>query len=745
MAQIRATAEAARFEAERRLKHQGSARVALDSIELTQRVDRKRVEHLKFVFGKEGCRPEHIVNHALLSIDKSTLHEALKESGISPAALLVHGNSAYPVLRLPRGKKLMCLHGNHRIQAGKEHLSVRDQWWIVDLYLADINRDVAQFLIEEYANEADPTDGEVYCKIRKYHFERNLNFERRWWARLKGSRPRSLQRLLRHDEIRSAFDNLLDIPGQWYGMQLTTVNKMMGMNFEEGIVNALNHIRWFWHDLLDGDIDAMRQVNDIDVKALESLAPGASQHDFEAIERQVRGGNIFGSLDQVRRADILERLRRSSGLVPTLRSFFHDINYWDVCLGGLLHLFSPSHRDTMISAMQSHFTGINQRDGFVMIQSGEGTFIAAAGAEADQVEYGYRQLFVFVMRHFKYLPRPTKRGDLSCKPRATADPAVLHQFASLAQRLGFESPEIESILLTRPDREPEVLGYCNTPAFVRPGSGEECRQRSGIPPLSTFREDRTSLYLHFLDKEQNENNEGITSFYVRQSVYLQFLGRSNGGVILPEASGPSATPPQRPYEVANFHDEAGPGEVGREEAGSEEDWGGENGREGNGRGEDRRDSWTPIVYDEMNSDADPSTSGPALGGRILGSPDNEGPEMLETPDSDTVAVSFKILDNGTWRDVQTLQVYRADPSEVARVAKKSMRKGFRTMDTNMQLLAPDDCFEAATIDGTNTILLIPQADLDVDEGLVASANVVGYTAIAENERKKTRVNYLAFS
>lgn len=249
MAQNRAKAEAARFEAERRLKHQGSARVALNSIQLTQRLDRKRVEHLKFVFAKDGCRPEHIANHALLSIDKSTLDEALKESRITPGALLVRGNSAYPVLRLPRGKKLMCLHGNHRIQAGKEHLSVRDQWWIVDLYLAgklgrcgrdldfadygDINRDVAQFLIEEYANEADPTDGEIYCKIRKYHFERNLNFERRWWARLKGSRLRGLQRLLRHDEIRSAFDNLLDIPGQWYGMQLTTVNKMMGMKFEE--------------------------------------------------------------------------------------------------------------------------------------------------------------------------------------------------------------------------------------------------------------------------------------------------------------------------------------------------------------------------------------------------------------------------------------------------------------------------------------------------------------------------------
>lgn len=214
------------------------------------------------------------------------------------------------------------------------------------------------------------------------------------------------------------------------------------------------------------------------------------------------------------------------------------------------------------------------------------------------------------------------------------------------------------------------------------------------------------------------------------------MGRSNGAVIVPESSDPSSPSPQRPYEVADFHDEDGPSGVGRGEGRYDETRPEENGREENGR-----DSWTPILYDdEMNSEADPSTPGPPPGGPILGSPDVGGAETLDTPGPDTVAVSFKILDNGTWRDVQTLQVDRADPSEVARVAKKSMRKGFRAMDTNMQLLAPDDCFEAATIDGTNTILLIPQADLDVDEGLVASANIVGSKAIAENERKKTRVN-----
>ena len=107
--------------------------------------------------------------------------------------------------------------------------------------LSDINPEVAQFLVEEYANEACPSDGEVYCKIRRYHFQRNLNFEMRWWARLRGNRAQNLRSLLRHDEIRAAFDALLDLPGLWYGMQLSTIHKMMGLRFDEVSKTSLHH------------------------------------------------------------------------------------------------------------------------------------------------------------------------------------------------------------------------------------------------------------------------------------------------------------------------------------------------------------------------------------------------------------------------------------------------------------------------------------------------------------------------
>ena len=44
----------------------------------------------------------------------------------------------------------------------------------------------------------------------------------------------------------------------------------------------------------------------------------------------------------------------------------------------------------------------------------------------------------------------------------------------------------------------------------------------------------------------------------------------------------------------------------------------------------------------------------------------------------------------------------------------------------MQLLARDVCFEAVTADGTNTIVLIPQRELNIDDRVTDSANVLAY-------------------
>lgn len=77
-----------------------------------------------------------------------------------------------------------------------------------------------------------------------------------------------------------------------------------------------------------------------------------------------------------------------------------------------------------------------------------------------------------------------------------------------------------------------------------------------------------------------------------------------------------------------------------------------------------------------------------------------------------VRIECKIRDRGIWKVSDTLLVNPSDPSEVRRIAIKYMRKRIRMFDTSFRMLTPQTCFEDVTADGTNTILLIPDWDID---------------------------------
>ena len=68
------------------------------------------------------------------------------------------------------------------------------------------------------------------------------------------------------------------------------------------------------------------------------------------------------------------------------------------------------------------------------------------------------------------------------------------------------------------------------------------------------------------------------------------------------------------------------------------------------------------------------------------------------------------------------------------MAKKSIRKELRIFDTKIKLLGPDNYFKVVTADETNTILLIPQNTLDIDDRLLDSVSVLSYEAIVDSVR-----------
>ena len=463
---------------------------------------------------------------------------------------------------------------------------------------------------------------------------------------------------------------------------------------QQGIINSPDRIRGFWHDLLDGDIDAMRKVDEPTVKALELRAPGSSTFDAEMIQRQLQGAQIFSTFSDHDRFQILDQLRQFQGLIPSLHGFFRNLCYWEACVDSIRHLVTPSRRDTIFTALERQFTGIKQQEGQVVIQVDESNFTVTAGSRADKVEFGCRHIVAFAMRHFVEIPRASVREGVSGKPRAKSDSTVLRQYVELAIRLGFESPEIEELMKTPSPAVSEAIEPSTIPPLVTSGHGE----------------DRDSLFVHLLDTGRDECGEGITSFLVRRWIYVDFLGRPRGTVALAPAEREKKVRERAQQNQAQVQWEREAREEQEREAQAqwEREEQAQRQREARDREARERGAQEQREREERQQR------------------EREEQEQREHQVRERVCIQFKIRERNDWRDAQSLWVDRSDPSEVARVAKKSIRKGLRKFDTNMRLLGPDD--------GSHTKLLVPHTAPDIDDRLLDSASVLNYSASLDSVR-----------
>ncbi|KAI9777125.1 MAG: hypothetical protein M1839_009081 [Geoglossum umbratile] len=103
--------------------------------------------------------------------------------------------------------------------------------------------------------------------------------------------------------------------------------------------------------------------------------------------------------------------------------------------------------------------------------------------------------------------------------------------------------------------------------------------------------------------------------------------------------------------------------------------------------------------------------------------------------TNTVRIDFKVRERGIWKDIPPLIVNLSDPSEVEHIAIKNLRKEIRTFDTNLCMLALNECFEAVTSNGTNTILLILQDKLVIDDEMLNSAAEIHAKAVSQGLKR----------
>ena len=281
----------------------------------------------------------------------------------------------------------------------------------------------------------------------------------------------------------------------------------------------------------------MSRIDQATVTTLERMAPQASTTDAESLRSEVLGGKVFKAFSADERGEIWRRLEKVDGFIPSLASFFEDVDYLVLLADCVKRLIGGKLEKAVSVHLELLFTGINLEDSRVKVQVGEGSFLWGRGTRADQIDLGCRQIWAFAMRYYPDMPKDKVKKDRVKKAEPKADPAVLRRFGDLANALGFESPRILK-LLQYPTAHPVSESISSDgPFLVTSGPGEEKCRRRGVPFVSAYDAELEFLFINHLHNKNPVRGEGVTSFFVRKYIYLAFFGRPAEMPVMHSGSG----------------------------------------------------------------------------------------------------------------------------------------------------------------------------------------------------------------
>lgn len=352
------------------------------------------------------------------------------------------------------------------------------------------------------------------------------------------------------------------------------------------ILTYLDHIGDFWSSLVASGPSALKKIDADTVDALQLLAPGKCRSDAQKARGLVLGGQVFAGFDDEERRLIWNHMQEFDGLIPSLYTFFEDFKYLESCSRCVKRLIGPS-TNSVWKSMSSIF--IPSEGGEGVIQTSESTFRSERASDAERLDKGYLQVWLYAMRHYPLMPPdPKNDDDLLAKPeRGKADDRVIYDMAELARRLGFDSPEIRALTGGSPDhqiaraallqaRKPGRFRYdpqqfdalvqrvveCFA-AAVPEEAGQVCelladssvsaRARCGMPRMRTHKQDSPLLFFDRLHADV-EVADTITTFFVRRCVYFAFFGKPArlGSVDDHTGHSPADDPPGSPLFVGEM-------------------------------------------------------------------------------------------------------------------------------------------------------------------------------------------------
>ena len=179
---------------------------------------------------------------------------------------------------------------------------------------------------------------------------------------------------------------------------------------------------------------------------------------------------------------------------------FKYLQIWGRCAKTLVKV-RPG--ETVFMALKQRFDDSNQQVDHCVVQAAPSEFTTVPGSITDRVDLGYRQLFLYVMRHHReMIPGSTKMERRGRKKTAEGihipeevDKLAWYRFAALADQLGFTSVAIAS-LKSMNEATTEVPSKQAKPSFITAGSGESEERRSGRPYDRAYKQSQSSLFLN---------------------------------------------------------------------------------------------------------------------------------------------------------------------------------------------------------------------------------------------------------
>ncbi|PWW77220.1 hypothetical protein C7212DRAFT_181748, partial [Tuber magnatum] len=498
-------------------------------------------------------------------IELGVLATALETSGVD-AETLIGSRDGPPVLHLP-DSSLECLHGQHRILAANRYLGSDSRWWVVDRYDKgnglDSSERLQQYFHEGYPNSKSMSDGEILWRIRLYNRSGQRDLEQNMWCYVSLSKRKDLRQLLANGALRKAFDNLLHWPGLWPSMRLGTLHRLLTMRCDEEAVRYLQHIRNIWTRIC---MDRANVVVGADCKTVEMLqlrAPCASSADWKYINQEMDSKLLFPTITDINDRKVVRESIHQMRQIPSLFTFFADLKYLETYAKAFRSIIG-SPQGTIHECMSHLYTSDGLTYSHLLVELQDGTFRECTRNAADGREFGYQQLWLYLMRHFPVMVAATPRKENGkTKPEIKEpDPRIWHGFATLARHLGFDSDAIAALHETDPDEKaareflcgsrpprqysikPGELqnGICQISRILKsmstrgqmPGqgpalvtsdcSGEVLSTRCGRPFQRSHEYDRDYMYIDLLYCAEPES-KGITSLYSRREIFFAFLGR----------------------------------------------------------------------------------------------------------------------------------------------------------------------------------------------------------------------------